>query len=620
MKIGLLGNPNVGKSLIFHQLTGLGVEVSNYPGTTVDLQRGNTCYKNERIEIIDLPGIYSLDGESEEEESVRSFAMGGGADTLVAVLDAVHLERNLYLFLQAAEYRRPMLVVLNLTDEAEKKGIFIDFEKLGSLLGIEVIPTVAIQGKNTDKIIPAVLSSARIPTVEVFYDHHIEAAVKSLASVHGLSRMEAIRALLGHPVDPDTKDAVETLSEEIERIHHMSVSQIIAGNRHHCAEGIAHEVTEYRPPEQGKDLDRILTTRIPGIPILVSILILVLVAVFYIGSLLEQGIVFLITEFILSPFLAAGFPPLAEQLGASIILAVQAGLGIAFPFIFTFYIFIAILEDTGYLTRAAFLADRSLHRFGMHGQGIIPLVLGLGCNVPAIMSIGLMRTRRERIIGSFLVTLVPCSARAVIIAGLVAAFVGIGAALSVYLIIFVIILITGFILSRITPGEQYGMILEMSPLRRPKFGNVLAKSWLRIREFLIVAMPLLILASIVIGLLQYSGLMEMFTTWIEPFSVAVLGLPSYATTALIFGILRKEMALETLVILGGTADVGAVMTMAQIYIFAVVSVLFLPCIATFAVLRRELGTGMSLVVAAYTLTVGILIGALLNICFSLVAA
>jgi ferrous iron transport protein B len=617
MKIGLLGNPNVGKSLIFHQLTGLGVEVSNYPGTTVNLQHGNTCFRNTMIEIIDLPGIYSIDGNSKEEEIARSFVQQGEADVLVAIVDATHLERNLYLFLQVAEFRRPMLLILNMIDEAEKEGISIDSTKLASILGVDVIATAAIQGKNTGKIIPAVIESAKIPTVDVFYDHHIEAAERSLSSIYNLDRSGAIGALLGRSDDPDISEAAKTLADEIERIHHMSVSQIIAGNRHHCAEHIAHEVTEFESRKQGSDIDRILTTKIPGIPILAAILISILVAVFFIGSWLEEQIVSLITMYILSPFLAAGFPPLAQQLGVSVILAVQAGLGIAFPFIFTFYIFIAILEDSGYLTRAAFLADRSLHRFGMHGQGIIPLVLGFGCNVPAIMSIRLLRTRRERIIGSFLVTLVPCSARTVIIAGLVAVFIGIGAALSVYLIIFGIVLATGFLLSRITPGEQYGMILEMSPLRRPKTGNILSKSWLRIREFLVIAMPLLIVTSIVLGLLQYTGIMALFTAWIAPFSEAVLGLPPYATTALIFGILRKEMALETLVILGGTADLSQVMTMAQIYIFAVVSVLFIPCIATLAVLRRELGIKMALIIAAYTLGMGILVGAILNAISSL---
>ncbi|MDD1706228.1 MAG: ferrous iron transport protein B [Methanoregulaceae archaeon] len=616
MKVGLVGNPNVGKSLIFHQLTGLGVEVSNYPGTTIDLQTGTTCFHKEMIDVIDLPGIYSLEGDSEEERIVRSFVASGEADVIVAVLDAGRLERNLYLLLQLAEYRKPMLVVLNMMDEAEKSGIQVDIAKLSSLLGLEVIPTVAIQGKNTGSIIPLGLSSARSPAVRVLYDHHIEAAVKSLKTVYNLEWFEAIQALLGHAEEPDVREAASALSEEIERMHRMTVSQIIAGNRHHSAEHIADEVVQFRPPERGPDIDRLLTTRIPGIPILVAILIGILLTVFVIGSLLEEAIVTLINTFVLQPFLAAGFPPLAEQLGVSLILAIQAGFGIALPFIFTFYLFIALLEDSGYLTRAAFLADRTLHHFGMHGQGIIPIVLGFGCNVPAIMSIKLLRTKRERLIASFLVTLVPCSARTVIIAGLVAAFIGLAAAMSVYLFVMIIILITGLILSRVTPGEQYGMILEMSPLRKPTLNNVLLKSWIRIREFLLVAMPLLIVASIILGLFQYSGLMTAFEEFIAPFSEAVLGLPSYATTALIFGILRKEMALETLVILAGTADLGSVLTMAQIYIFAMVSVLFVPCIATIAVLRKEIGTRMALVISAFTLATGILVGALLNILLS----
>ena len=616
MKVGLIGNPNVGKSVIFHQLTGVGVEVSNYPGTTINRQAGTTCFQKAIIEFIDLPGTYSLEGDSEEEKIVRSFVDSDEADVIVAVLDAGRLERNLYLTLQIAEYQKPMIVVLNMIDEAEKSGIHVDTEQLSTILGVEVIPTVATQGKNTGSIIPAVINAARIPEVKVLYDHHIEAAIKTLRTVHALTWIRAIHALQGHSDDPDLREAASALSEEIERMHRMKVSQIIAGNRHHCAEHIAQEVLQFRSPERGADIDRLLTSRIPGIPLLAVILIGILLTVFIIGSWLEEGIVTLITRFVMEPFLAAGLPPLAEQVGVSLILAIQAGFGIAFPFIFTFYLFIALLEDSGYLTRAAFLADRTLHRFGMHGTGIIPLVLGFGCNVPAIMSIKLLRTKRERLIASFLVTLVPCSARTVIIAGLVAAFIGLAAAMSVYFLVIAIVLATGLLLSRVTPGDQYGMILEMSPLRWPTMKNVLLKSWMRIREFLLVAMPLLIIASIILGLFQYFGIMAAFEAFIAPFSETVLGLPAYATTALIFGILRKEMALETLIILAGTADLGSVLSMAQIYIFAVVSVLFVPCIATIAVLRKEVGTRMALVIAAYTLALGLLVGAVLNILLS----
>ena len=616
MKVGLIGNPNVGKSVIFHQLTGVGVEVSNYPGTTINRQAGTTCFQRAIIEFIDLPGTYSLEGDSEEEKIVRSFIDSDEAEVIVAVLDAGRLERNLYLTLQIAEYQKPMIVVLNMMDEAEKSGIHVDTEQLSTILGVEVIPTVATQGKNTGSIIPAVINAARIPEVKVLYDHHIEAAIKTLRTVHALTWIRAIHALQGHSDDPDLREAAAALSEEIERMHRMKVSQIIAGNRHHCAEHIAQEVLQFRSPERGADIDRLLTSRIPGIPLLAAILIGILLTVFIIGSWLEEGIVTLITRFVMEPFLAAGLPPLAEQVGVSLILAIQAGFGIAFPFIFTFYLFIALLEDSGYLTRAAFLADRTLHRFGMHGTGIIPLVLGFGCNVPAIMSIKLLRTKRERLIASFLVTLVPCSARTVIIAGLVAAFIGLAAAMSVYFLVIAIVLATGLLLSRVTPGDQYGMILEMSPLRWPTMKNVLLKSWMRIREFLLVAMPLLIIASIILGLFQYLGFMAAFEAFIAPFSETVLGLPAYATTALIFGILRKEMALETLIILAGTADLGSVLSMAQIYIFAVVSVLFVPCIATIAVLRKEVGTRMALVIAAYTLALGLLVGAVLNILLS----
>ena len=616
MKVGLIGNPNVGKSVIFHQLTGVGVEVSNYPGTTINRQAGTTCFQRAIIEFIDLPGTYSLEGDSEEEKIVRSFIDSDEAEVIVAVLDAGRLERNLYLTLQIAEYQKPMIVVLNMMDEAEKAGIHVDTEQLSTILGVEVIPTVATQGKNTGSIIPAVINAARVPEVKVLYDHHIEAAIKTLRTVHALTWIRAIHALQGHSDDPDLREAASALSEEIERMHRMKVSQIIAGNRHHCAEHIAQEVLQFRSPERGADIDRLLTSRIPGIPLLAAILIGILLTVFIIGSWLEEGIVTLITRFVMEPFLAAGLPPLAEQVGVSLILAIQAGFGIAFPFIFTFYLFIALLEDSGYLTRAAFLADRTLHRFGMHGTGIIPLVLGFGCNVPAIMSIKLLRTKRERLIASFLVTLVPCSARTVIIAGLVAAFIGLAAAMSVYFLVIAIVLATGLLLSRVTPGDQYGMILEMSPLRWPTMKNVLLKSWMRIREFLLVAMPLLIIASIILGLFQYFGFMAAFEAFIAPFSETVLGLPAYATTALIFGILRKEMALETLIILAGTADLGSVLSMAQIYIFAVVSVLFVPCIATIAVLRKEVGTRMAIVIAAYTLALGLLAGAVLNILLS----
>jgi len=305
--------------------------------------------------------------------------------------------------------------------------------------------------------------------------------------------------------------------------------------------------------------------------------------------------------------------PFVGRIGFSVLIALEAGLGIAFPFIFTFYLGLSLLEDTGYMTRAAFLADRAMHRLGLHGEAIIPMVIGFGCTVPAVMSLRILKTRREQTIAAFLISMVPCSARTVVIAGIVAAFVGIFWAFSIYLIVLVLLILTAVLLSRITPGEQFGMIVEMSVLRRPQVHLVLAKSWLRIKEFLFIAMPLLIITSIALGLFQYFGLTDLFQQMVAPVTVTLLGLPGYASTALLFGVFRKELAFETLAVLAGTADLGSVMTAAELYTFAIVSVLFIPCISTIAVLYRQLGARITALISVYTVFLGLFVGAIINI-------
>jgi ferrous iron transport protein B len=615
MKIGLIGNPNVGKSLIFNQLTGLGVEVSNYPGTTVGLETGHVCYQREKFEICDLPGIYSLDGDSDEEKLVNGMLERHELDLVIAILDAVHLERNLYLFLQVAEYGLPLLVVLNMVDESEKFGISVDSSGLSGILGCPVIMTAAIHGRGIGGILPAAISSACPATVTVGYDHHIEAAVRSIMGNFPVSRPLALLSLEGKGTDRETLESAAAIAGEIENRHNMSPRQIISANRHHSARQIADRVITVRQKKRGFDLDRLLTKGIPGIPIMAAILVGILLVVFTIGSWLEGIIVAFFTTYLDAPLLALGLPPLLQQVSVSVLLGLQAGIGIAFPFIFTFYIFISILEDSGYLTRAAFLADQAMHRIGLHGQAIIPLILGFGCTVPAVMSLRLLASRRERFIASFLVTMIPCSARTVIIAGVVATFVGIWWALSIYLIVFILVVITGLFLSRVTPGERFGMIMEMAPLRAPKAGNVVKKSWRKIFEFLSIAMPLLIISSIFLGLFQYYGIIAAFQNFISPFSTIVLGLPAYASTALIFGILRKEMSLGALVVLAGTPALNTVMTQVQLYTWAIISVLFVPCISTIAVLYRQLGIKTVILVTTYTVLIGIAIGACIHLAF-----
>ncbi len=615
MKVALIGNPSVGKSLIFNQLTGIGVEVSNYPGTTVELKGGSTCYQREMIDIVDLPGIYSLDGTSEEEELVRTFLLEGKADAVIVVMDATRLERNLYLLLQVAEFGIPMIAVLNMIDEMEKAGLEIDTTALEYQLGIEVLQTAASKGRNIEKIIPLVRSSARPATLTVPYDRSVEAAVRTLEKTLGAGRTESLWALQGIKKDFALFEAASAITEQIEARHRMTIQQIIAANRHNYARTIADRVIKKREARKRFDLDQLLTGTIPGIPILILVLLSTLLFVFIVGAFLEETIVEAFQILLIDPLLGLGLPPLVETIALSLAIALQAGLGIAFPFVFIFYILLSILEDTGYMTRAAFLADNAMHRVGMHGGAIIPLILGLGCNVPAVMGLRNLTSRREKIIGAFLITMVPCSARTVIILGIVAAFVGILPALTIYLIVFLLITATGLLLSRFTPGEQYGMILEMAPLRLPQAELVIKKSWMRMQEFLFIAMPMLLVGSIFLGLFEFFGITAMFEELIAPFSEGVLGIPSYAATALLFGILRKEMAFEMLAILGGTANLSAMMTSLQLYIFALVSVLFVPCVSTIAVLFREMGGRITAAVTFYTVGLGIIIGALVNLLF-----
>ena len=623
-RIGLLGNPNVGKSLIFTHLTGIGVEVSNYPGTTVHLRHGICCCQEHSFDLIDLPGLYALNGSTPEEQLVREMIVQHELDALIVILDAMHLERNLYLLLQACEYDIPLIIVVNMMDYAKDHGLEFNLRHMQEMFCVPVIGTSALHGTNISDILSA-LPATFHPVWMTQYDTHIEAACRSLQRLSHISKQEALHVLEGvepwsdtasQELEEELQETSEIIIAEVEQEHQMSVQQIIAANRHYAASHIAKEIVSHIPLKPRFDLDYLLTRGFPGIPILLFLLGLMLCIVFMLGSTLEEAVVELFTIYILDPLALLSLPPLVYELSYSLAMAVMAGLGIAFPFIFIFYLLISTLEDSGYMTRAAFLADRVMHQFGLHGQVLVPMILGLGCNVPAIMGIRQLNTRRERFIASFLITMVPCSARTVIIAGIVATYLGLWWAFSIYLLVGVLLIATGIMLSRVAPGAQYGMVLEMAPLRWPGPKQVLVRSWIHIREFLFVAMPLLMVSSVALGLLGYFGVLHWFEAAMAPFMTGVLGLPDFASTALLFGILRKEMALETLIVLAGNADLTTVMSGIQLYTFAIVSVLFIPCVSTIAVLARELGTRHAVLVSLYTVFLGIGVGCLVHLIIS----
>ncbi len=637
MTIALVGNPNVGKSAFFSRLTGVGVEVSNYPGTTVDLTRGTLKHEDESINIVDLPGIYSLSAGTEDERAAMQFLIRERPGVIINIIDATRLARNLNLTLQLLEMNIPMVVALNQVDAAEQMGIKIDADALEAELGVPVIPTIAIRGKGIDTALHSAIEVIRPPPVDlhfgrckrrqrrrVRYDDHVELAIKNMRDkMPDVSRGICIRALEGDRdfiegscEYPEQVLEAATIPPLIEESHGQPIKDTITKDRY--GEAGAIEQTAQRkhtvPRQLIETVDGVLTSSRWGLPIFTVLMLIMFYIVFKVGGYLETLIIDVFETYLIIPVSTAlsGMHPLVVSAIIFGLLGVEAGLAIVIPFIGTFYIFLSLMEDTGYLPRAAFLLDRYMHKLGLHGRAIIPMLLGYGCNVPAIMAARTLNTHRERVITIAMIALTPCSARTVIIMGLVGAFVGFWAAMSIYFIELVIILLTGWMLGKGLPGEQMGFIMEMPPLRYPDFQVIVKKTWFRMKGFVYVAFPILIVGSSFLGVVDSLGMLAFFEDISRPVFVGFLGLPAYAATAFIFGILRKEMALEILAVLAGTAMFIDVMSPLQIYVFALVATIYVPCAATIAVIGKELGWRDMVLISGFTIVLSILVGGIAN--------
>jgi len=299
-----------------------------------------------------------------------------------------------------------------------------------------------------------------------------------------------------------------------------------------------------------------------------------------------------------------------QVLNIGLIQGIAGILTVMIPYILVFFIALAILEDTGYLPRMAFVMDSAMHKIGLHGRAVVPMLGGFGCNVPAIMATRVLTTKRERRIASFLTTMIPCSARTAVILGTVGVFLGIKYALVIYGMILAMIFVVGWLLNRWLPGQVSGMIMEMPPLRRPMARPVLYKTWLRMKHFVYIAVPLLLVGSFVIGILHVSGVLNSITEPLAPFTTGLLGLPAVTIIPLIYGFIRKEGALVLLVSLAGPAGLASLMNPLQFFVFALVVAIYVPCIATVAVLARELGRKDAIAISAGTFLLAVLVGGL----------
>src|SRR5665648_247264 len=516
--VALIGNPSVGKSALFTSLTGIGVIVSNYPGTTVEMKKGILKTGGRTIYVVDLPGIYSFSTFGDDEAITRKFILNERPDVIINVIDASRLERNLNLTLQVLELGIPMVVALNQIDAAERMGISIDAKKLSKKLGCPVIPTIATGGIGLGKLIEAATNTIDTSRYrKVCYDGHIEGALEALRSYPELSaltsnshffsnRQMGISLLEGdlngaelQSISNDVRKHAAVLAGEIEKQHNVSISELIVRCRFGEAGAISGAVTTHTKLKDNWHkkiayLDNLLTSGNTSLLLLFCAFAMMFAFVFTVGTQLELFIIDVFEAGIINPLSAhlEGVNPFVSIAILNAFVGMEAGLAIVVPFIMTFYLALSVFEDSGYLTRAAFILDRFMHKLGLHGQAAIPILLGFGCTVPSIMASRMLGSKREQFIVCTLASLVPCSARTVVIVGLVATFVGVPEAISIYLLVFAIIVAVGWILGRRLPGEQIGFLMEMSPLRMPKPGAVMLKTWIHMRGFVLRAFPLLI--------------------------------------------------------------------------------------------------------------------------------
>ena len=568
MRILLVGNPNVGKSALFSRLTGTHIIASNYPGTTVGFTKGYLKLGEERAELIDVPGNYTLEPSSKAEEVAVEMLKDG--DLVINVVDATNLERNLNLTLQLLERQTPVIVALNMWDDTRHRGINIDVAKLEELLGVPVVPTVGVTG-------------------------------------------EGVRELVRHLPEANVPENARTYSNSDERWARVGdiVSQVQSlSHRHHtwC-----------------ENLEDASSHRVGGI----VIALLVLFATFWFVRFVGEGIIGYVAkplfEWLWTPLLAK----LSLALGAgsfwhNVLIGKLIGgeidyfqsfgllstglfipLAAVLPYIVSFYLVLGILEDVGYLPRLAVLMDTIMHRLGLHGYAIIPTILGFGCNVPGIMATRILESRKQRFIAATLISIgVPCAALQAMIIGVVGQQGGQYVAM-VYGSLFISWVIIGLILNRAVKGFNPELLVEIPPYRLPPWRAIGEKLWLRVSGFIKEALPIVLGTVLVVNILYTLGVFNALADVTAPLLTGLWGLPKETITAIVMGFLRKDVAMGMLAPLALTAK--------QLVISSTVLAMFFPCVATFVILARELGARDLLKAIGIMIAAVLIMGSLQNL-------
>jgi len=562
-RIALLGNANVGKSVLFGRLTGQYAVVSNYPGTTVSVTKGRAMMGGEVCELIDTPGVTALEGALTEDELVaRRILDRGEADVVIQVSDARNLRRALMLTSQLASCGRPMVLALNMVDEARAHGVVIDAAALSTRLGIPVIETVATEGRGVGELREAIA----------------RAAVPSCGEAH-------------------------------------------RGNHARLAHDLAIQYRRHRPHSAARAQERIgrwVREPLTGLPILALVLYGMYLAVGVFGAqtlvgLLEAGLF----EAVVNPGAAAlvnrAVPwALAREFLVGEYGLVSMGLtyaiAIVLPVVATFFFVFGFLEDSGYIPRLAIFSDRIFRTMGLNGKAVLPMVLGLGCDTMATMTTRILGTPKERLIAVLLLALgIPCSAQLATILGILGG-VSFAALVTLFGVVLLQMFLVGFLAARAIPGERSEFIMELPPLRWPQLGNVVRKTLLRVRWYLGEAVPLFLFGTALLFVLDRVGLLARLTSAVEPLVVGLLGLPAHAAAVFIMGFLRRDYGAAGLFQMSKAGELDGV----QAVVALTVMTLFVPCVANFLMMVKEQGLKAALRILGVVTVIAIGTGTVLN--------
>lgn len=627
----LVGNPNVGKSVLFGALTGHRVTVSNYPGTTVEIAQGTLRLNGHPRPVIDTPGIQSIVPFSDDERVTRDILLTSHPATVVQVVDTKNVQRGLLIAVELAEAGIPFVLTLNMADEAENRGIFVDAAHLSTIFGVPVVSTVATRRAGVDALVES-LAAARPATFQVTYDQLIEEAVARIAAYlpHTAVNHRALALMLlagddaplAHLTLPQAEQtAIRAICRETAARTGQPLAYVINRQRLQVVDALLAQVVQRQTPRWsfGRALGRWTAHPVAGWPILAAVLYVVYLFVGVLGAgtlvdLLESQLFEAWFNPWITDIIESLVPiPLVQEFLVGeyglVTMALTYSLAIVLPIVGTFFLVFSVLEDSGYLPRLAVMLNRAFRLMGLNGKAVLPMVLGLGCVTMATMTTRILETRKERLLVTLLLALgVPCSAQLGVILGMIA---GLGpVATSIWVgVVLSTLLAVGYLAAKIIPGEQSDFIMELPPMRLPSLGNIVTKTMARMEWYLKEVVPVFALGTAALFAMDKLGLLRTLEHVLSPLIVKWLNLPVEVTGVLLVGFLRRDYGAAGLF---GLAREG-LMAPQQVLVSLVIITLFMPCIASMLIIVKEYGAKMAVAVAAFVFPFAFAVGGLLNL-------